>query len=107
MSFLMKRDPWRFGYDFTRCALKRVRDLGVTLTEGLSFNTHMDVIIAKYYSMLVFVKRICSEFRSVVALKSIYFVHVRTHLEYASDVWAPYYQRHNDKIEYIQKRFVL
>lgn len=110
MSFFKKRKPLRFAYGVAGSILKRVievRDLGVTLTEDLSFNRHMDIIIAKAYSMLGFMKRICNDFRNVAALKSIYFAHVRAHLEYASVVWSPYYQNYSDKIESIQKKFLI
>ena len=57
--------------------------------------------------MLGFLKRICKDFRNVEALKSVFFAHVRSHLEYASTVWSPYYQTHDDKIESIQKKFLI
>lgn len=41
------------------------------------------------------------------ALKSVYFAHVRSYLEYGSDVWSPYYQLHSDRIESIQKKFLM
>lgn len=41
------------------------------------------------------------------ALKAVFFAHVRSRLEYASVVWAPYYQIHDDRIESIQKKFVM
>lgn len=110
MSFFRKRNPIRFGYTFGGVELKRIiekRDLGVTLTENLSFNRHMECIVAKAYSMLGFIKRICKNFRNVEALKSIYFAHVRSHLEYASVVWSPYYQVSVDRIESVQKNFLI
>lgn len=110
MSFFKKKNPIRFAYGVAGSILKRtieVRDLGVTLTEDLSFNRHMDIIVAKTYSMLGFVKRICKDFSNLAALKSIYFEHVRSHLEYASVVWSPYHQNYRDKIESIQKKFLI
>lgn len=46
-----------------------------------------------------FLKRVCRDFENVEALESIFFAHVMSHLEYASDVWSPYYQKHSDDIE--------
>lgn len=57
--------------------------------------------------MLGFVKRVCRDFRNVEALKSVFFAHVRSHLEYASVVWSPYYQKYDDKLESIQKNFLI
>lgn len=57
--------------------------------------------------MLGFIKRISYDFNNVEALKAIYFAHVRSHLEYASVVWSPFYQHHSNRIESIQKKIVL
>lgn len=84
MSFFRIRNPIRFSYAIDGIVLKRVsefRDLGVTFTEDLSFNKHVDLVVAKAYSMLGFMKRICRDFKNVDALKSIYFAHVRSRLE--------------------------
>lgn len=83
-----------------------IKYLGVIFTEFLNFNKHMDYITAKAFSMLGFIKRIGKDFRNVTALKAIYLAHVRSHLEYASVVWSPYYQTHVDRIESIQKKFL-
>lgn len=110
ISFFRIRSPVRFSYVIDGSVVKRVnevRDLGVVFTENVSFNRHIEVVIAKAYSMLGFVKRVCRDFRNVEALKSLYFAYVRSHLEYASLVWSPYYQSHIDSIESIQKDFLI
>lgn len=106
----MKRSPLRFEYEVNGVTLESVtefRDLGVTFTKNLCFNKHVDLIVAKAYSMLGFMKRICKDFNIAKALKSIFFAHVRSHLEYASVVWFPFHQKHSDKIESIQKKFLI
>lgn len=55
--------------------------------KNLSFNRHIDLIVA--YSMLGFIKRICKDVRKDAALKSIYFAHARSYIQYASVVWSP------------------
>lgn len=110
LSFHRKINPVRFEYEIDMVVLRRVtemKDLGVIFTEDLCFNRHIDLIVAKAYSMLGFVKRVCRDFHNIDALKSVYYAHVRSHLEYASVVWSPYYQKHNDKIESIQKKFLI
>lgn len=110
MSFFRIHSPIRFHYMIDGFVLERVveiRDLGVTFTEDLSFNRHVEIIIAKAHSMLGFLKRVCRDFRNVEALKSVFFAHVRSHLEYASVVWSPYYQKHSDELESVQKNFLL
>lgn len=87
--------------------LTEIRDLGVLFSRNLSFNGHIDMIVAKAYSMLGFVKRCCRDFNNLDALKSVYCAHVRSHLEYAAIIWTPYYSIHSSKLESIQKKFVL
>lgn len=91
-------------------SLKRVesiRDLGVLMDKELTFSKHIQNIISKSYSMLGFVMRICKDFSSIQALKSVYFAHVRSYLEYASVVWHPYKETYINKIESIQKKFLI
>ena len=57
--------------------------------------------------MLGFLKRICYDFHNVRALTSVYNAHVRSHLEYASVLWNPSYDVHSDKIESVQKQYVI
>lgn len=110
MTFFKKRKPIRHRYMMNGVALNRVntmRDLGVLFDENCTFNKHIDCVVAKAYSMLGFMKRICSDFVDPYTLKSIYCAHVRSHLEYASVVWCPSYGIHIVKLESIQKKFVL
>lgn len=110
MSLFRKRDPLFCEYNVDGVALERVReyrDLGVVISENLCFSKHVAAIVAKAFSMLGFMKRICKSFRNVNALKSVYCAHVRSHLEYASVVWFPYQSTLVDKIESIQKKFVM
>ena len=92
MSFFRIHNPFHFCYEINGTVIRRVtkmRDLGVTFTENLSFNRHIDIVVAKAYSMLGFVKRMCRNFNNVDTLKSLYFAYVRSQLEYASVVWSP------------------
>jgi hypothetical protein len=110
ISFYRIRQPIIFGYAIDGTSLervKRIRDLGVYFDENLSFNYHVDYIVSKAYAMLGFMKRICYEFRDVRSLKSIYFAHVRSHLEYAAVVWYPYCSTYRARIESVQKQFLI
>lgn len=110
MSFHRKADPIIYNYTIDGTAIERVRemrDLGVTLDEKLNFKAHMAKIVSKAYSMLGFLKRICFDFRNPKALVSVYNAHVRSHLEYCSVLWNPSYAVHSDKIESVQKQFVM
>lgn len=110
MSFFRIRSPILFHYAIDGISLTRVkfiRDLGVWFDEQLTFNRHIDFVTSKAYSMLGFMKRICKQFTNVRALKSIYFTHVRSYLEYALVVWHPYQVVHITRIESIQKKFLM
>lgn len=109
ITFHRKKCPLNFEYSIDNVFLARVfevRDLGIVLDEKLSFNKHISYSIARSYSMLGFVMRICVEFRDPQVLKSLYFAYVRSILEYGAVVWWSNYQVHIDRIESIQKRFV-
>lgn len=110
ISFTRKRTKIEFRYSIDNVPLTRVvskRDLGVLIDEKLTFGKHVEYIIAKAYSMLGFVMRSCKDFRDIRALKSVYFAHVRSYLEYASVVWHPYQDTFVNKIESIQKKFMM
>lgn len=68
MSYFRIHNSIRLEYKIEESVIKGVTemlDLAITFTENLSFNRHMDVVIAKAYSMIGFVKRICRVFRNV------------------------------------------
>lgn len=68
---------------------------------------YIEFVTAKVYSMLGFIKRIRYKFRDVRALKSIYYAHVRSHLEYGSIVWQPHCTNRMNELESIQKKFLM
>ena len=81
-----------FNYEILGNPLERlneIRDLGVVFDRTLSFARHVDLIIAKAYSMLGFMMRICADFNDAAVLFSLYNAHVRSHLEYVAVVWSP------------------
>lgn len=91
MNFHRKNRPLNFDYcvgDIPLVNVSEMCDLGVTFVCNLNFIRHIELVVAKAKSMLGFVKRMCFEFKDKLALKSVYFVHVRSHLEYACVVWS-------------------
>ena len=51
-------------------------------------------------------KRWSKEFNSPTITRHLYISLVRPILEYACQVWTPLYDKHSDRIEKVQKRFV-
>ena len=88
-----------------RC--NQVRDLGVILDSELTFVEHYNNIIFKASNMLGFIKRFSFHFNDPYTIKTLYVTYVRPLLEYCSVVWAPYQDTHKDRIESVQKQFLL
>lgn len=100
--------PTKFYFNGQLIAhVAEMRDLGVLFVPKLTFGHHIDFAISKALSMLGFVKRMCFNFRNIDCLKSIYFAHIRSHLEFACIVWSPDYDVHINRIESVQKKMVL
>jgi hypothetical protein len=86
---------------------KIVRDLGVILDSKLTFVEHYNTIISKANSMLGFIKRFSYHFQDPYTIKLLYITYVRPILEYCNLVWNPYTAIHEERIESVQKQFLL
>ena len=110
MSFAMIKKPTYRNYSIGNVPIERVssfKDLGVHLDEQLTFRDHIDEIVNKSNCMLGFVKRITKDFHNPLSIKSLYCALIRSNLEYASIIWNPKYNIDDNRIERIQKRFIL
>ena len=109
ISFTRKRNPIIFQYNFNGVMVERVkvvRDLGVLLDSDMSMRQHIESITSRAFRNLGFVMRTCQPFSGQLSLKVVYFAYVRCLLEYASQVWCPFYSTHKQSIERIQKKFI-
>jgi hypothetical protein len=68
------------------------------MDEKMTFSEHADVMVAKAFAMLEFIRSLSSEFRDRYTLKSLYVSLVRPRLEYASCVWNPFYDVRVDRV---------
>ena len=82
-----------------------VRDLGVTLDERLSFDSHLELVFGKAYSNLGLIFRRTSAFTDLRCLKALYCSLVRPVVDYASVVFCTNRAGWNNKLEGVQKRF--
>lgn len=108
-SFTRKPIHILFNYTLKNSSLSRVsfiRDLGVTFDSKLLFNNHVNDVVSKASKALGFVLRMSSQFQSIKTLKILYCAYVRSHLEYASQVWNPSYGIYINRIEGIQRKFL-
>jgi len=109
VTYSRKHSPLQAAYEIKGQVLTRcdgVRDLGVYHDSKLLFDIHIDQIIAKASKALGFVMRISGCFKRAKTFKILYCTFVRSHLEYASQVWNPYYNKYIDRLERVQKRFI-
>ena len=104
-----KRNPIIYDYNMRGKALKRVeaqRDLGVLITCDARFNEHIYAQLNKANKMLRFIRRSLSS-RSdqfLPTFRSLYVTLVRSHLEYASEIWSPKSVTLIKLIEGVQRR---
>ena len=77
--------------------------LGVTISQDLNWNNHINNIIGKANRTLGFVKRNVKT-RNEPVKELAYKTLVRPQVEYASSIWNPYTKQNINKIEMIQRR---
>lgn len=85
----------------------KIRDLGIILDSKLTFVDHYNTIVHRASNMLNFIKRFGYNFQDPYTIKTLYVAYVRSILEYGSVVWSPYIKKHEERIESIQKQFLL
>ena len=110
ISFCRRSRSVARDYQINGNTLKRnevVKDLGILLDTKLTFKQHINKICISGHSILGFIKRRAKEFNDLALTKSLYCSLVRSILEYACIVWAPYRQIDIDRIESVQKQFLL
>ena len=101
-----KRKPIQTEYKLYGHSLSRVTSakyLGVTITEDLRWDSHINDICAKANRTLGFLRRNIN-IGSVAIKQQAYFTLVRPLVEYASTVWDPHIQRNTKKLEMVQRR---
>ena len=102
----MIEDNNQFEYKLQNQRLQIVakeKDIGVIIDDQLNFESHMSAKINKATSMFGLIRRSfqCLDRKTFV---SLYKTLVRTHLDYASSVWAPYKIKHIEMLENVQRR---
>jgi len=79
------------------------KDLGVTINQDLSFDTHIANAVKKANQILGMIWRTYDD-KSMKNILQLYKSLVRPHLEYATQVWRPYKQTQINLIEKVQRR---
>ena len=101
-----KRKPTRATYTIHNHNLTQAKHgkyLGVTISENLGWNPHVDAISKKANNSLSFLRRNLAACPSDIKDKC-YQTMVRPILEYASPSWAPHTARNKQQLEGVQRR---
>ena len=85
-------------------SVTQVKELGVTISPDPTWDTHINTILAEANRMLTFLR-----LNSVMSFttdhrKLLYLTFVRSHIGYASELWAPSTIGSITKIESLQRR---
>ena len=85
-------------------SVRHVKDLGVTVSNDISWSRHIEEMVAKANRILGLVKRTCKNTHDVRVRKLLFCALVRPVLEYASNLWSPYTIKHKSLVENVQRR---
>ena len=80
------------------------KDVGVTFSNDLKFNLHVNTIIKKANQLTGLIKRSFT-YLDKNMLTKLYKSIVRPHLEYANVIWHPMYKNQLKALEKVQRRF--
>lgn len=109
ITFTRKFSVVEHFYKLQNTELKRlneVRDLGVIHDSKLLYEKHIDHIAKRANRAMGFIKRSCSQFSNVKAVKILYCSYVRSILEYCSQIWNPQYDIYVNRLECVQRKFM-
>ena len=79
------------------------KDIGLYIDEKLSFENHICEKVKKANSMFGMIRR-NFQFLDEDMFIPLYKTYVRSHLDFASSVWAPYKIKHIEQLESVQRR---
>ena len=113
LSITRATEPIVFNYSMNNQSLEHVgafKDLGILVDKNLSFSSHIDNLVGKCNKLCGAIKRAVG-FTAPQAVKlALYNTLVRSHLDYASQVWSPHEKNRILKLESVQRamtRFIV
>ena len=109
LTVTRKCHPFCYQYKLSSNSLKhvtQVKGLGVTISLDLTWDTHINTILAKANGMLAFLRRNSVASFTTDQWKLLYLTFVRPYNGYASEVWAPSTINSITKIESLQRRAI-
>lgn len=112
MTITTKRNPLPYVYKIGEQIIQNVSStkyLGLTISNNLKWDAHIDNICAKAFRKLCFLRRKLRTSSKKAKLEA-YRTLIRPVLEYASIVWDPFYAKDIARVERIQRlaaRFIM
>ena len=94
------------SYSLNRKSLEKVieeKGIGVVIDSDLTLEKHINEKVNKANQMFATLRR-TFQFMDKSTFVQLYKALVRTHLDYASSVWAPFKAKHIEQIEWVQRR---
>lgn len=110
ITYTRKLNWINFEYQMEDVVIERVSstcDLGVEMDSKLMYTDHIDKVVSKANSLFGMIKRLCYELDDPYTIMAIYKSIVRSGIEYANIVWKPIYDIHRNRLENVQKKFVM
>ena len=102
-----KSNPLCFDYHLGNTTLVHVRkekDLGCIITNHLTWDQQVLIVVCKANKMLGLLRRTCPLLTNTKVRRSLYLSLVKCHLDYATQVWSPALTSLKIKIENVQRR---
>ena len=83
-----------------------VRDLGVTISDDLTWSSHIDKTIAKCRKQIAWILRIFSK-RDIQTMRSLWISLIRPSIDYCSPIWSPHPTNYGqiDRLEQVLRNF--
>jgi len=112
MRITRKHNPVLYNYTIDNTAIQQVSStkyLGITISNDLTWSTHINNITSKALSTKAFLQRNLKFCPAHVKLKC-YNIMIRPILEYASPVWSPHTRKDIEQLERVQRqsaRFIM
>jgi hypothetical protein len=107
LTVTRKSNPLCFDHHLGNTTLVNVRkekDLGCIITNHLTWDQQVLVVVCKANKMLGLLRRTCPLLTNTKVRRSMYLSLVKCHLDYATQVWSPAPTSLKIKIENVQRR---
>ena len=92
LTITRKKNPVIYEYTLGSKKLTRVdheKDLHIMTTANITWDLHVNTVVAKANKMLGILKRTCTSIKDVTTHRSLYLPLVKSQLLHSSEVWSP------------------